>query len=69
MGDGTIFGAVNRVMGPDIPKGFPRQYTQGLRQVELFNPSTVYRSEELVRWQEQHGQSERRAAPCLSKLS
>lgn len=43
-------------MGSDIPKGFPRQYTQGLREVELFNPSTVYRSEELVRWQEQHGQ-------------
>lgn len=56
VGDGTIFNAVNRVIGPEIPKGFPRRYTEKLQQVELFNPSTAYRSEELVRWQEQHGQ-------------
>lgn len=56
VGDGSIFNLVNRITGSDIPKGFPKQYTQGLQQVELFNPSTAYKADDLVRWQEQHAQ-------------
>lgn len=56
VGDGSIFNLLNHITGPDIPKGFPKQYTQGLQEVELFNPSTAYKTEDLVSWQEQHAQ-------------
>lgn len=59
VGDGSIFNLVNRITGSDIPNGFPKQYTQGLQQVELFNPSTAYKTDDLVRWQEQHAQKVR----------
>jgi len=56
VGDGAIFKLVNRITGDDIPAGFPARYTQGLREVELFNPSTVYKADELINWQKQHSQ-------------
>lgn len=59
VGDGSIFNVVNRITGSDIPRGFPKQYTQGLQQVEVFNPSTAYKTDELVQWQEQHAQTVR----------
>ena len=59
VGDGSIFNLVNRITGSDIPKGFPKQYTQGLKEVEVFNPSTAFKKDDLVRWQEQHSQKVR----------
>ena len=56
VGDGSIFRQVNRITGGDIPKGFPARYTEGLQEVELFNPSTVYKTDDLVNWQKQHSQ-------------
>jgi hypothetical protein len=54
LGDEKIYSAVARVTGPEIPKTFPKKYTENLQPVELFNASMAFEVNELVRWEERH---------------
>ena len=49
-----VFAAVNRVMGPEIPKDFPKKYSTNLQRVDLFNERVSFDIDEFVRWQKRY---------------
>jgi hypothetical protein len=51
---GSIFDAVNRIMGPEIPHDFPKQYSADLKRVDLFNAQMSWASNDFVQWQKRH---------------
>ncbi|MFI1829644.1 hypothetical protein ACH41E_24845 [Streptomyces sp. NPDC020412] len=62
LGNGEIFERVEQVTGPGIPDAYPKKYLDNLRASDVFNASTAWTTEELVRWQERHGIEMERAA-------
>jgi hypothetical protein len=52
--DGQVFSTVARVTGRDIPKGFPEKYTQDLHEVEMFNASMSWSTNEVTSWHKRY---------------
>jgi hypothetical protein len=52
--DGQIFNTVARVTGRDIPKGFPEKYTQDLHEVEMFNATMAWSTNEVTSWHKRY---------------
>ena len=53
--DGDIFSAAAKVTGPEIPKDFPKKYSEKLQKAELFNATMTWNAQELVRWEKRYG--------------
>ena len=53
--DAAIFRAVAKVTGPEIPKGYPKKYTENLQRVDIFNESMAWDIESVHRWDKRNG--------------
>jgi hypothetical protein len=42
-------------MGSEIPRDYPKKYTENLQRVDIFNASMAWDMDELRRWQKRHG--------------
>jgi hypothetical protein len=52
---GATLDFASRVIGTDIPPGFPEKYTKGLKQVEVFNPTMAWSVAQLLETERRYG--------------
>lgn len=50
-----IFGATNKWLGAEIPRGFPTKYTSDMKDVGIFNANMSWDVDELTLWHKRHG--------------
>jgi hypothetical protein len=49
------FDSAARDLGQDVPSGFPEKYTQNIKQVDIFNQSMAWSTEQLIEIQKKYG--------------
>jgi hypothetical protein len=49
------FDSAARDLGQDIPSGFPEKYTQNIKQVDIFNQSMAWSTQQLIEVEKKYG--------------